>query len=187
MHALTRVAAFVFVLLSLSFLVSALPASPRTLVVIRGVTATDPISLVLAKFVVDLEPKIKALSTCITIAELRAAINILIVLFKGCSDDLLKIGAGVFITVEAKTSIVVCICSIIKLLAQICLQVTVKFGILATLPLLAEIDLCLSVLLINLNVCIGGILVLIAQALDSVTAGVLVNICFTLCLGLLSL
>ncbi|KAG8694645.1 hypothetical protein FRC08_008344 [Ceratobasidium sp. 394] len=187
MHALARVAAFVFVLLSLSFLVSALPSSPRTLGAISGVTGTDPVSLVFAKLVIDLEVKIKALLACATIVELDVAIKALIVALKGCSDELHKIGAGVAVDVEAKASIVLCICSIIKLIAEVCVHITVKFGLVAIVSLLAEIDLCLKVLLFNLNICIDGICVLIVKALASVTVELLVKAHLKLCLGVLGL
>ncbi|KAG8679490.1 hypothetical protein FRC08_016952, partial [Ceratobasidium sp. 394] len=137
MHAFSRIAAFVFVLLSLSFLVSALPAAPRTLGSVCGVTGTDAVSAIIAKLAAEVEVKINALLGCGTKAELSAAIDVLVGLFKGCAEDLLKVGAGISITVEAKASIVACICSIITLLAKVCAQVSVKFGILVVLTLFA--------------------------------------------------
>ncbi|KAG9096656.1 hypothetical protein FS749_008040 [Ceratobasidium sp. UAMH 11750] len=187
MHTLARVAAFVFVLLSLSFLVSALPSSPRTLGAISSVTGTDPVSLVFAKICFDLEAKIKALLACTTIVELDGAFKAVIVVLTGCSDELFKIGAGVTVDLEAKASIVLCICSIIKLIAEVLVQITVKFGLVAIVTLIAKIDLCLKVLLFNLNICIDGILVLIFKALASVTVSLLVKLQLNLCLGVLGL
>ncbi|KAG8694793.1 hypothetical protein FRC08_008253, partial [Ceratobasidium sp. 394] len=65
--------------------------------------------------------------------------------------------------------------------------VSVKFGILVVLTLFAKIDICLKLLLVNLNICIGGILTLIAEALASATVGVLGQIHLSACLSVLGL
>ncbi|KAG9084108.1 hypothetical protein FRC06_004205, partial [Ceratobasidium sp. 370] len=154
MHAFTRVAAFIFFLLSLSFLVSALPSSPRTPDAISGVIGTDPVSITLAKFVVEIGAKVNALPI---------AIDVLVEVINGCANELLKVSAGVEVTVEAKASIVACICSIITLIAKVCAVVSVKFGLFVVLGRLAKIDVCVKLLLVNLNICIAGILSLILK------------------------
>ncbi|KAG8755545.1 hypothetical protein FRC12_010855, partial [Ceratobasidium sp. 428] len=114
MHAFTRVAAFVFVLLSLSFLVSALPALPRTFGSICAPTGTDPVSVVIGKLAAEIEVKINALLGCGTKAELIVAVDALIACIKVYIDALAKVGAGIAITVEAKASIVASVVSIIS-------------------------------------------------------------------------
>ncbi|KAG9123625.1 hypothetical protein FRC07_014480 [Ceratobasidium sp. 392] len=173
MHAVTRIVAFVFVLLSLSFLVSALPAAPRTLGTICVPTGTDAVSVVVAKLAAEIEVKINALLGCGTKSELFVAVDALVALFKGCADELLKVGAGVSLTVEAKASIIASICEMISLLAKVCVQIHAKFGVSAIIGLLAKIDLGLKPVLVNLNVCIGGVLTLIAKSLASTTVGIL--------------
>lgn len=50
---------------------------------------------------------------CGTVAELEVAVKVLVALLKTCADDLLKVGAGVTVTVEAQASIVTCVAGII--------------------------------------------------------------------------
>ncbi|QRV72101.1 hypothetical protein RhiJN_00115 [Ceratobasidium sp. AG-Ba] len=183
----TRLAGFAFVLLSLSFLVSAVPVATRTYASICAPTGNDAVSLLFLKLQADIEAKIHALLACGTKAELQVAVGVLVALFKGCSDELLKIGAGVTIDVEAQASIVACVCSIITLLVQVCAQVSVKLGIWVVIGLFAKIDICLKLLLVNLNICIGGILVLIVKGLSGVTLGLLAQIHLGGCLGLFNM
>lgn len=55
---------------------------------------------------------------CTTLADLEAKIKVLVALFLALADDLVKIGAGVVVTVEAKASIVACIAAIIHVSSQ---------------------------------------------------------------------
>lgn len=50
---------------------------------------------------------------CTSIAELDVAVDVLVALFKTCSDDLLKIGAGVVVSVDVQANIVACIAATI--------------------------------------------------------------------------
>ena len=43
------------------------------------------------------------------------------------------------------------------------MTVSAKFGIVVVLALFAKIDLCLQLLLVNLGVCIDGVVVLVAK------------------------
>lgn len=186
MSSFTRFAGVAVVILSLGFLVTALPVV-KTDVIIPAITGTDAVSLVCAKLIVDIDVKIKALLACNTIAELHVAIDVLVALFKTCADDLLKVGAGVVVDVEAKASIVACIAAVITLLVKVCAQVTVKFGIAVVAVLFVKIDVVLRLLLVNLNICVGGIVALIAKALASVTVGLLAQVHLKLCLSVLGL
>ncbi|KAG8762812.1 hypothetical protein FRC12_008836 [Ceratobasidium sp. 428] len=188
MHTFTHIAAFVFILFSLSFLVSAIPTAPRTLGAIYPPAGEDAISAILIKLCLrDLEVKIKALLGCGTLPELKLAIKVLIGLFQPCADELLKVDANVTISAKAKASIVTCVCSIITLLVKVCAEVSVKFGIVVVVDLFAELDVCLKALLVNLNICIAGVLVLIVKTLAQATVGLLFNIHFELCSAVLGL
>ncbi|KAG8726600.1 hypothetical protein FRC10_006931, partial [Ceratobasidium sp. 414] len=101
--------------------------------------------LVIAEPATDVEAKIKALLGCGTKAELSVAIDALVALFKIYANDLLKIGAVVSIAAGAKASIVACICSI-------------------NTSLFAKINISLKLLLVNLNMCVGGILTPVTEA-----------------------
>jgi hypothetical protein len=50
---------------------------------------------------------------CATLVELEAAIRVLVDLFQTCADELLKVGAGVAVDLEAQASIVACLSAII--------------------------------------------------------------------------
>ncbi|CUA77841.1 hypothetical protein RSOLAG22IIIB_12859 [Rhizoctonia solani] len=188
MPSFVQFAGLAAVVLSLGYFASAAPVSLGLFAPVNlSCTGTDAVSLVLAKLILDLEVKINALTACATIADLHIAADVLVALFKGCADDLLKIGAGVAVTVEAQASIVACIAGIITLLVRACIAVTLKFGLAAVIAVYAKIDVALQLLLINLNICIGGILVLIAKAIASVTVGLLAQVQLKLCLGVLGL
>lgn len=184
MSSFTRFAGVAVVLLSLGFLVTALPATRAS---IPAITGTDAVSVVCAELFVKLEACINALSACKTYAELEAAVNALIVLLKGCTNDLITVGADVVVEAEAKTNIVTCVVAAITLLLQVCLQISVKFGITVVAVLLAKIDVCLKELLVALNICIEGIVIVIVKALGSVAIGLLVKLNLNLCLGVLGI
>ncbi|QRV87068.1 transmembrane protein [Ceratobasidium sp. AG-Ba] len=169
------------------FGINAIPVVTRTYTSICPPTGNDAVSLLFINFRADIEAKIHALLACGTKAELQVAVGVLVALFKGCSDELLKIGAGVTIDVEAKASIVACVCSIITLLVEVLVQVAAKLGIWVVIGLFAKIDICLKLLLVNLNICIGGILVLIVKGLGAATIGLVGQIHLGGCFGLLSM
>ncbi|KAF8597370.1 hypothetical protein BDV93DRAFT_562407 [Ceratobasidium sp. AG-I] len=186
MSAFTRIAIFAALVLSLSYLVSALPASVinDTIPVITG---ADPVSLACAKYLIDVEIKLKALLGCNSILELKIAVGVLVALLKACAGDLLNTGAGVAVSDEAQASIVACFAATITLLVKVCVAVSVKFGPTVVLVLFTEIDAALRLCLLHLNICVGGILVLIAKAIASVTVGVMAQVHLKLCLSILGL
>jgi hypothetical protein len=54
-------------------------------------------------------------------------------------------------------------CFLPQAIVQVCVSVVVKFGILVVLTLLAKIDICLNLLLVNLGICVEGLLHLVAE------------------------
>jgi hypothetical protein len=116
---------------------------------------------------------------CKNIVELELAAKPIVVVFQVCVNELLKIGAGVQVEADAKLSLIACVTSIItvsrstfsrsqvtdlvciQLLVQVLVQVCVKFGVAATLHLCAQIDAVVHLCLINLDVCVAGIVALI--------------------------
>ncbi|KAG8728469.1 hypothetical protein FRC11_010993, partial [Ceratobasidium sp. 423] len=115
------------------------------------------------------------------ILSLGLFVAVVVALLKGCTDQLLHIGAGVSVDIEAKTSLVVCIVSITSLCVQVLVSLSLKFG----LAICAEIDVVLRLLLVNLGICVDGILVLVAKALALVTVGLVAQVNLKLCLGVL--
>lgn len=112
MISFARLAGVAVLLLSFGFLVTALPTIKADDIHL-AITGRDAVSCVLAKLIVEVKAKILALLACGTVAELEVAVKVLVALLKTCADDLLKVGAGVTVTVEAQASIVTCVAGII--------------------------------------------------------------------------
>ncbi|KAB5588334.1 hypothetical protein CTheo_8220 [Ceratobasidium theobromae] len=189
MSSFTRLAGVAVLLLSLGFLVSALPAPKTDDIHIAITGGGDPVTAALVNLVVnlDVEAKIRALVACDTIAQLQVAVQALVVVLTTCANDLLNVGANVSVGVEAQANIVACVAAIITLLVRVCAQVSVKFGLSVVVALFAQIDVVLRLCLVNLNVCIGGIVALIANAIASATVGLLAQVQLKLCLTVLGL
>ncbi|KAF8710557.1 hypothetical protein RHS03_01692, partial [Rhizoctonia solani] len=185
MSSFIRFAGATALVLSLGLFVSALPLVYANLKVAVG---TDAVSCSFKKMIIDLalDAKIKALLVCGSIEELEVAVVALVTLFKGCTDDLVKLGAGVVIDANAKLSLVACVASIITLLVQVLVQVCLKFGIAATVHICAQIDVAIRALLVALNICVDGILVLVVQALATVIVTLCAQVKLDLCLALFS-
>ncbi|CAE6422110.1 unnamed protein product [Rhizoctonia solani] len=171
MSSFLRFAAVVAVVFSLGLMVTAIPIANIHL---KPVTGTDDISRLFIKLCIEgeLEVKLKALLLCVNLEDLKVKIAIVVALLKGCSDDLLKLGAGIVLDAQAKTSLVACIVSIITLCVQVFATLSLKFG----LAICAEIDVVIRLLLTNLGICVNGLLVLIAKDLASATVGVMAQI-----------
>ncbi|CAE6451159.1 unnamed protein product [Rhizoctonia solani] len=185
MSSFLRFAGAAAIVLSLGLFASALPLLSVN-AKIQAVVGVDAVCAVFHKLVVDLaiEAKIKALLACATIAELEVAVKALVAVLKICADDLLKVGAGVVVAADAKLSIIACVCSIITLLVQVLVQVCLKFGVAATASLCAQIDVCLRLLLVNLGICITGIVELIVKALATVIVTLCAQVKLDLCVAL---
>ncbi|CAE6536432.1 unnamed protein product [Rhizoctonia solani] len=182
MSSFLRFAAVVAVVFSLGLMVTAIPIANIHL---KPVTGTDDISRLFIKLCIEgeLEVKLKALLLCVNLEDLKVKIAIVVALLKGCSDDLLKLGAGIVLDAQAKASIVACIVSIITLCVQVFATLSLKFG----LAICAEIDVVIRLLLTNLGICVNGLLVLIAKDLAQATVGVMAQIQLKLCLAVLGL
>ncbi|KAH7332978.1 hypothetical protein B0J17DRAFT_721814 [Rhizoctonia solani] len=182
MSSFIRYAGAAALVLSLGLIVSALPVMYAN---IPTPTGDDAVSRLCAKLVIEgeLQAKIKALPLCLDIEDAKVKIAAIVALFKGCSDELLRIGAGVAVNVEAKASLVACIVKIITLCAQVCVALSLKFG----LSICVEIDMALRSFLSILGICVNDIVELIVKALASATVGLLTEANLKLCLNALNL
>ncbi|CAE6473749.1 unnamed protein product [Rhizoctonia solani] len=183
MSSFIRFAGITAVVLSLGLFASALPVLN---VKIAAVVGTDAICLIFKKLLGDLalEAKINALLDCVTIADLKVAVEALVAALQICADDLLQIGAEVAVEADAKLSIIACVASIITLLVQVLVRVCLKFGIAATVTLCAQIDVVLRLCLVNLEICIAGIVELIVKALAIVIVTLCAQVKLDLCVEL---
>ncbi|CAE6433741.1 unnamed protein product [Rhizoctonia solani] len=107
----------------------------------------------------DMEPLCKDLEAA---ADINAATHtvdkILIVIqavIASCVD--LKLNLDIDTKTKIAVEIMACITLIVKALAAVC----VKLGVNVCLALIAKIDMCLQLLLITLNLCVDGLLVII--------------------------
>ncbi|KAJ1300167.1 hypothetical protein OPQ81_011919 [Rhizoctonia solani] len=183
MSSIIRFASIAAALFSVGVLVSALPVAVNA--TIQAPVGTDVVSRLCAKLVVEgqLEAHLKALLLCVSIEDLKVKAAVVVELLKACAQELLAIDAKVVVDAQAQVSLVGCLVGIITLCVQVLVQVSLKFG----LAVCADIDAVLRLLLVNINLCVDGILVLVAKALASVTIGLLAQVNLKLCLGVLGL
>ncbi|EUC59595.1 transmembrane protein, putative [Rhizoctonia solani AG-3 Rhs1AP] len=165
MSTFSRIAVVVVFLFSVGLLVSALP-SPRAADASWAIVGADmfPVCTLLEKFFLEVKVCIDAIAACHDLVTLKLKVAVFVALCKGCAADLLKIGADVKITAEAQASIVNCFVSMLTLLVQVCVNLTAKFGVAVIATLCAEIDIVLKFLFVHLDICINGVLGLIAKA-----------------------
>ncbi|CAE6485775.1 unnamed protein product [Rhizoctonia solani] len=159
MISFVRFAGVVAVLFSLGLVVSAIPIDR---IHITAATGTDVVSRLCAKLVLEdkLEAKLKALLSCTNVGDLKIQIAVVAVLFQNCADQLLTIGAGVQLDTNATHSLVACLISIITLTVQVFATLTLKFGIFVC----AGIDDALRLFLVNIGICVDGLIGLVAKA-----------------------
>ncbi|CAE6459125.1 unnamed protein product [Rhizoctonia solani] len=180
-----RLAGAAAVLLSLGLFARALPMNLLGDINVHALAATDGVSCALNKLIeADIIGKINGCVHLDSLADVSVALNACIELIKACSDELLKIGATVTLDAKAKEDIVAFVAAIITLFVKVCLQLTLKFGVAAVARIFADIDLCIKLLLVNLNVCVDGIIALVLNALVSVTVGLMPQLNLAVCASL---
>ncbi|KAG8735552.1 hypothetical protein FRC10_010409 [Ceratobasidium sp. 414] len=165
MHAFTRLTSFLLFVLSLSFLTCALPtpvvAGSKELAVRNG-GAQDVLSIL-----VDLKAKVDAevvvLTGCSTLAEVKAEVDVMVGLVEVAAKAVLAVGVNIEVDADVKAKIAAEVAAIISVMVQACLNISVKFGLALVLAIFAKIDVCLHLLLINLGICIEGIVAVVAK------------------------
>ncbi|KAF8692834.1 hypothetical protein RHS03_08531, partial [Rhizoctonia solani] len=187
MPSFTQFTGLAVVVLSLGYFANALPMIGLLGGAPLSCNGSDAYSLAISKILIDCEACIKAIIACGTLVDLKVQVALLINILTGCSDDLLKIGAGVVVAAEAKAQIVTCIAGLITLIVRACLAVSLKFGLNVCIEIFAGVDIAIKGLLVNLDICIAGIVGLIAKSIVSVTVGLLAQVQLKLCLGVLGL
>ncbi|KAH7326928.1 hypothetical protein B0J17DRAFT_632860 [Rhizoctonia solani] len=139
MIAFTRLTSILLFVLSLGFLVSALPTAAKVDVDVEDIVAV--------KAVADLAAKVDVLVTDIT----------------ACAKAIVALGANIEIDASVKADIAVKVAAMITVIVNACVSLVAKFGILVVITLLAKIDVCLQLLIVNLGVCVEGIISLVAN------------------------
>ncbi|KAG9107963.1 hypothetical protein FRC07_008558 [Ceratobasidium sp. 392] len=188
MLAFTRLTSFLLFVLSLSFLTCALP-TPAAVDSNELVARTGGANAVLG-LVVDLKVKVEVevgvLAACATLADVKAQVDVIVGLVEAVAKAILTIGAKIEADVELKAKIAAEVAAIINLIVQACLKVSVKFGLALVIALFAKIDICLHLLLINLGVCIEGIVGLVAKLVVDVSLQAILKLHLSLCASVLT-
>ncbi|EUC54805.1 transmembrane protein, putative [Rhizoctonia solani AG-3 Rhs1AP] len=186
MLAFTRLTSILLFVLSLGFLVSALPTAVDS----KALAARHE-STALVGLIADLEVNVKAHATAIlsvnALVDVVAKVDLLVADVTACAHAVLAIGANIDIDASVKADIVVKVAAIITVIVNLCVQLVAKFGILVVVGLLAKIDLCLQLLIVNLGVCVEGIIALVAEIVVKLGVSVLAHVHLGLCINVLGL
>ncbi|KDN33652.1 hypothetical protein RSAG8_13253, partial [Rhizoctonia solani AG-8 WAC10335] len=185
MLAFTRLTSILLFVLSLGFLVSALPTAVDS----KALAARHSDDLV--GLIVDLQAKVdvdvKAIVAVDAVVDLAAKVDVLVADVTACAKAVVAIGVNVDIDASVKADIAVKVAAIITVIVQLCVDLVAKFGILVVVGLLAKIDLCLQLLLVNLGVVVQGLIVLIVNIVVKLGVNVFVQAHLGLCINVLGL
>ncbi|CAE6532752.1 unnamed protein product [Rhizoctonia solani] len=161
MLAFTRLTSILLFVLSLGFLVSALPTTVDSKALAARHASGDLVGLV-----VDLGVKIDAHAEAIAAvqagADLAVKVEALVVDVTACAKAVAAIGANIEIDAAVKADIAVKVSAIITVIVKLCVDLVAKFGILVVVGLLAKIDLCLQLLIVSGFRCLVSYLPLLA-------------------------
>ncbi|CAE6452880.1 unnamed protein product [Rhizoctonia solani] len=164
MLAFTRITSILLFVLSLGFLVSALPTA-----MMSGSSYGHGFFSVKA------------------VADLAAKVEVLVADVTACAKAIVAVGVNIDIDASVKADIAVKVAAIITVIVKLCVDLVAKFGILVVIGLLAKIDLCLQLLIVNLGVCVEGIIVLVANIVVKLGVSVFASVHLGLCINALGL
>ncbi|MCV2423860.1 hypothetical protein LNV47_25085, partial [Paucibacter sp. DJ4R-1] len=141
MIAFTRLTSILLFVLSLGFLVSALPTAVDSKALAARHASHDLVDLI-----VDLQAKVevdvKAIVAVDAVVDLVAKVEVLVADVTACAKAVVAIGANIDIDASVKADIAVKVAAIISVIVKLCVDLVAKFGILVVVGLLAKIDVC---------------------------------------------
>ncbi|KAG8729769.1 hypothetical protein FRC11_008048 [Ceratobasidium sp. 423] len=188
MIAFSRLASFLFFMLSLSFLTCAAPTSGKTQeLAVRGGDCNTVLNAL-----VDVEAKLKGhLDVCVN-ADVLADVNVNLIAkvvadINACVDVVAKVGVIANVDAKVKADIVARIAAIVTLCARILIKLSAKLSVSVMASICAQIDVCLKALLVALNVCISGVVGLSLKAIVDLTVVVFIKVKLALCADVLGL
>ncbi|CAE7233256.1 unnamed protein product [Rhizoctonia solani] len=186
MHAFGRLTSFILFVLSLSLFAHALPAPGTSALSIR-----DPKCDQLLSAVVDLKANV---DTCIVAAikadgpaGVTAQVDLIVGHVHACADAIVAIGSITDMDAVVKADLAAKVAAIIAVILKACLRLSIKFGIQVCIELFVKLDAALKLLLVNLGVCVEGIVVLVSKIVIATCAHILVTLNFNLCLSVLAI
>ncbi|EJD40318.1 hypothetical protein AURDEDRAFT_115936 [Auricularia subglabra TFB-10046 SS5] len=159
------------------------PVVGKDVVVARAV---DPLTVILDAFF-DLKAKIDLHIASLVKLDVNADITVvvkqIVVAINACIAVLVNVGAVVDLSDKDKISVIANVCA--QILISIFASVTVFAKIVANVTAVVTLDVALQGLLVKLNFCVSGILVIIAPLVVKITA--VVNLALPLVIALLKL
>ncbi|KAG8736809.1 hypothetical protein FRC10_008940 [Ceratobasidium sp. 414] len=185
MQTFTRLFSIITFLLSLGFIAQALPApvqggalaareyghsdpSYGTVPYGNGEPAngkhgqhTPDVLAILGNLHNDVDPILSALKAADTEVDAKVHVDALVVKIKAAVDLLPTVLIAVDVDVKAKIA-AICVKIFVAIITA-CAAVSVKLGVSVCLSLWAQIDVCLHLLFLALDVCLGGFISIFAQ------------------------
>ncbi|QRV87127.1 hypothetical protein RhiJN_15145 [Ceratobasidium sp. AG-Ba] len=189
MHAFTRLTSFVLFILSLNFLVCALPTpanSGSKDLAIRNVQA-DALVAACVQLKADVTVHAAVLAKVETLVDAKAAVAVIVKDLNLAAKVFMDLGAGIELDDKVKVEVVACIAAVVSVIVQACLSLSLKLGLAVCLVIFAQLDVALRLLLVKLDICVNGILALIVKALVQVDVEALIKIKLHLCASVLGL
>ncbi|KAG9076875.1 hypothetical protein FRC06_009237 [Ceratobasidium sp. 370] len=189
MHAFTRLTSFLLFVLSLSFLTCALPtpaaAGSKELAARHG--SGQDVLTIIGDLKAKVDAEVVVMTACGTLAEVKAEVDVLFGLVEVAAKAVLAVGANIEVDAEIKAKIAAEVAAIISAIVQACLSVSVKFGLAVLLAVFVQIDVCLHLLLVNLGICIEGIVAVVAKLVVGVSIQAIVKLHLGLCASVLAI
>ncbi|KAH7332927.1 hypothetical protein B0J17DRAFT_631921 [Rhizoctonia solani] len=171
MYAFSRLSNLFTFLLSLSIIAFALPtplastssySEERTELVAPTSNPNNVFDL-LANLEAQIKGPITLIAEAKSYSEVRAHVDVVVARVEACNDAVLAAGKRGEIDESMKVEIASKAASIISVIVQACLEVSLKLGWFLLFGIFAKIDVCLKSLITNLGTCGEGIVMLITK------------------------
>ncbi|KDN39516.1 hypothetical protein RSAG8_08811, partial [Rhizoctonia solani AG-8 WAC10335] len=176
MDAFSRLASFFLFVFSLGLLVFALPTAPGGNNAFATLLSQDKVT-VLFCLVAHPDAKFNTKSQ----DEVKVTVDTLFVDIQACTKVIVALGP-VKLDAKVEPDIAAKIAAIILVIVKACVEVTVKLSLEVVLAIFAKRDLALKCLLVNIGICVEGIMIVIAKIVVSSRNDLLVKLNFKLCL-----
>ncbi|KAG9078918.1 hypothetical protein FRC06_008047 [Ceratobasidium sp. 370] len=150
--------------------------------------STPDVLAILLGLKADIDPMLTALVAADTVVVAKVQVDAIVVKVKAVVAVLPTVLIAV--DAEVKAKIAALFVEIFVAIISACASVSVKLGVSVCLSLWAQIDVCLHLLLLALNVCLGGFISIVAKLCLDLDASVFVSlklIHLDLCVALLTL
>ncbi|CCO36727.1 hypothetical protein BN14_10870 [Rhizoctonia solani AG-1 IB] len=187
MLAFNRLTTVLFFVLSLGFLVSALPTAASNANELAVRHESEQLSTLVLGLQADVDVCINAIGGLKATADIFAQVDLVVEKINTCAAAILALGANLDIDASVQADIAASVGAIIEVIVKLCVDLNAKLGIIIVLGLFAKIDACLQLLLTNLGVCVSGIISLVAKVVLNVGVEAFASVHLGLCASVLGL